>query len=131
MTITKQIILQSFEAHAQTDIIYTDTISKVFDSINHEILFNKLKSFGFSNPLLSWFRSFLTNRIITVKHLNIESNRFSVPSGVPQGDHLSTLLFNNFINDFPDTIKNSHTFLFADDLKLVKIINNQRVQYSV
>jgi hypothetical protein len=38
LAITKQIILDSFEAHTQTDIIYTD-MSKAFDSINHEILF--------------------------------------------------------------------------------------------
>jgi len=124
LAITKQIILDSFEAHSQTDIIYTD-MSKAFDSINHEILFMKLKLFGFSDPLLSWFQSFLSNRNIVVKHLNFGSDQFSVPSGVPQGDHLSTLLFNIFINDIPDVIKYSRVFLFADDLKLVKIINNQ------
>jgi len=101
-------------------------MSKAFDSINHEILFMKLKLFGFSDPLLSWFCSFLSKRIIIVKHLNFESDKFNVPSGVPQGDNLSTLLFNIFINDIPDVIKKSQVFLFADDLKLVKIkkINN-------
>jgi len=124
LAITKQIILDSFEAQSQTDIIYTD-MSKAFDSINHDILFMKLKLFGFSDPLLSWFRSFISNRNIVVKYLNFESDQFSVPSGVPQGDHLSTLLFNIFINDIPNVIKKSRVFLFADDLKLVKIINNQ------
>lgn len=40
LAITKQIILQSFELHSQINIICTD-ISKVFNSINHEILLNK------------------------------------------------------------------------------------------
>jgi len=100
-------------------------MSKAFDSINHEILFMKLKLFGFSDPLLSWFHSILSNYNIVVKHLNFESDQFNVPSGVPQGDHLYTLLFNIFTNDIPDVIKNSRVFLFADDLELVKIINNQ------
>jgi len=53
---------------------------------------------GFSDPLLSWFRSFLLNRVITVEHLNFKS-------------------------DCIQFIKNA---LFSDDPKLVKVINNQR-----
>lgn len=100
-------------------------MSKAFDNIHHEILFMILKLFGFSDPLLSRFRSFIANRTIVVKHLNFVSDQFNVPSGVPQANHLSTLLFKIFINDIPDVIKNFRIFLFADDLKLVKIINNQ------
>jgi len=100
-------------------------MSKAFNNIHHEILFMKLKLFGFSDPLLSRFRSFIANRTIVVKYLNFVSDQFNVPSGVPQANHLSTLLFKIFINDIPDVIKNFRIFLFADDLKLVKIINNQ------
>lgn len=57
--------------------------------------------------------------------MNFKSDRFNVPSGVNQKDHLSTLLFNIFTNDIPNVIKNSHVFLFADDLMFVKIFNNQ------
>lgn len=55
-----------------------------------------------------------------VKHLNIKSIQFHVPSGVPQRD-LSTLLLNILINDLPNNIINSEISLFADDAKLVKI----------
>jgi hypothetical protein len=61
LAITKNIILQSFESNAQTDIIYTE-FSKAFDQVNHLILFNKLQSFGFSRPLLNWFQLFLSDR---------------------------------------------------------------------
>lgn len=88
-------------------LISLTDMSKAFDSINHEILFMKLKLFGFSDPLLSLFYSFLSNRSIVVQHLNFESDQFNVPSGVPQGDHLSTLLLNIFINDIPDVTKKS------------------------
>ncbi|KAF0770006.1 Uncharacterized protein FWK35_00003034, partial [Aphis craccivora] len=45
-------------------------------------------------------------------------------SGVPQSDHLSTLLFNIFINEILNVINSLHIYIFMDDLKLVKIINS-------
>jgi len=93
LAITKNIILHFFESNAQTDIIYTD-FSKAFDQVNHLILIQKLQSFGCSGSVLNWFQSFLSDRFqIIVKHLNFKSTRFPVLSGVPQGDHLSTLFF--------------------------------------
>lgn len=55
LSVVKNIILHSFELNAQTDIIYTD-FTKEFDQVNHLILFEKLKSFGFSGSLLLWFQ---------------------------------------------------------------------------
>ena len=44
-------------------------------------------------------------------------------SGVPQGSILGPLLFIVYVNDIPDAINYSHCFLFADDAKLLKVIN--------
>jgi hypothetical protein len=119
--IFKQFILESINIQAQVDVIYTD-FEKAFDKVNHSLLLIKLKSFGFNDPLLSWFESFLTNRVQAVKYENHISDQINILSGVPQGDHLSPLLFSIFINDIQKIITNSNCLLFADDTKIYKKI---------
>ena len=50
------------DASGQVDVIYLD-FSKAFDSVNHKLLFHKLQSFGIDGNILSWFNSYLNNRI--------------------------------------------------------------------
>ncbi len=54
---------------------------------------------------------------------NVASSTDAVLSGVPQGSILGPLLFVIYVNDIPDTITYSSCFLFADDVKLLNIIN--------
>lgn len=84
LSIFKQSILDSFKNGFQIDVIYTD-IEKAFDRVNHKLLILKLKAYGFCDPLLSWFESFLTNRTQFVKYENFISDNINVVSGVPQG----------------------------------------------
>lgn len=119
----KHHIIKSFSNNQQTDVIYTD-FEKAFDRVNHSLLINKLQKIGFANPLLSWFNSFLSQRIQFVKYKNFISTPMNVISGVPQGDHLSPLLFNLFINDSISSISHSSILLFADDAKIYKSITS-------
>jgi hypothetical protein len=107
----------------QVDVIYTD-IRKAFDIVNHSIFINKLIQFGFGQPVLSWLSSYLTDRFQIVKINNKMSDKFNALSGVPQGGHLSPLLFLIFINDIFPIFKFSQFLLFADNLKLYMNIHS-------
>ena len=48
-----------------------------------------------------------------------------VPSGVPQGSILGPLFLNLFINDIPDVVNNSHCLMYADDLKLYRVVSTE------
>lgn len=53
-----------------------------------------------------------------------QSADVSVPSGVPQGDHLSSLLFSLFVNGLKFAIPDRRYLMFADDLKLFRKIQS-------
>ena len=59
--------------------------SKAFDTINHRILFAKLKALGFTFDAVSWIVGYLTDRKQKVKTHNDESGWESIQYGVPQG----------------------------------------------
>ena len=73
-------------------VIFID-LKKAFDTIDHEILLRKLKSFGVDDIVLTWFSSYLTNRekkcYLNEKH----SSSRRIPYGVPQGSIIGPLVF--------------------------------------
>ena len=51
-------------------ILFVD-LKKVFDTIDHDILVNKLSCYGFKNKTVNRFRNYLTERIqITVVNMS-------------------------------------------------------------
>lgn len=68
-------ITNAFTVNSQVTAIYTD-YSKAFDTVNHEILIQKLSSFGMNNNYLNWFSDFLDNRFMSVRINNTSATYF-------------------------------------------------------
>ena len=100
-----------------TSMILID-LQKAFDSIDHNILMQKLYAIGFSKQSVNWFRSYLINRTFLVNPENVFSQRIIVPSGVPPGSIFGPLLFLIYINDLSQAVK-CIFFLYADDTCLI------------
>jgi hypothetical protein len=77
-----------------------------------------LKESGFGEPLLSWFSSFLRDRYQWVKVSDVKSNLFLASLGVPQGSHLSPILFSLFINNLHRVFHQCCFLSFADDINI-------------
>ena len=88
-------------------------LQKAFDTIDHDILLQKLNAIGFSNHCVGWFKSYLSNRLFRVHLENYYSDSSTITCGVPQGSTLGPLLFLIYMNDMPQAV-NSNLVLYAD-----------------
>ena len=98
--------------------------SKAFDTVNHNILLDKLKFYGIRGVPHNWFKSYLSNRSQFVATNNVLSSVENIHYGVPQGSTLGPLLFLLFINDFPNCSNFFKFTLFADDSTLTCSFKN-------
>ena len=90
-------------------------MSKVFDTLDHTILLNKLNLYGIRGTPLSLFKSYLNYR----KQFNdINSSFCTIKTGVPLGSILGPLIFIIYVNDMSNLeINDVEISLFADDTR--------------
>ena len=91
-------------------------LQKAFDTVDHEILCNKLEAMGIN--FTKWFQSYLGGRQQIVVANGINSEPGTVNCGVPQGSILGPLLFLCYVNDMSISLK-CKLLLYADDSALI------------
>ena len=115
-------ILKDIDEKNASLAIFMD-LSKAFDTLNHEILLNKLSHYGITDTALKWFSSYLTGRQQYVEIESASSYLLTLKTGVPQGSILGPLLFLIYMNDIPNATNNFEFILYADDSSLFRTIN--------
>ena len=99
-------------------------LSKVFDTLNHEVLLAKLYRYGIRGTANDWFRHYLTDRTLQAK-VPVSSNyvsysdSYDITYGTAQGSCLGPLLFILFCNDIQYLTLYRHLILFADNTTLL------------
>jgi hypothetical protein len=110
-------IVKSLEKGEVTVGLYLD-FSKAFDTINHEILFEKLHHYGVRGTALCWLKSYMLNRYQYVHFNGQNSSKKMIVCGVPQGSILGPLLFLLYVNDLAFVSNYFTSVLFADDTNM-------------
>ena len=97
MKITEKIKM-AIENNEFTIGIFQD-LFKAFDTVNHNILLQKLDFYGIRGLCNHCFRDYLANRQQIVKNNSTYTENKSIKCGVPHGSVLGLLLFLLYVND--------------------------------
>ncbi|XP_075158150.1 uncharacterized protein LOC142231427 [Haematobia irritans] len=93
-------------------------LKRAFETVDRELLVQKIEKYGVKGVESKWFKSYLEERTQRTKCGLYVSSGSTVGIGVPQGAILGTLLFLIYINDLKNILRNTKLCLFADDALL-------------
>jgi len=113
-------------------VAYID-FSKAFDTVCHEKLFSRLKSYGIYGNLLQWLKNLFSGRTHRTRVGVSLSAIAKLLSGVIQGSGIGPLMFLTFINELIELMERYGVIikLFADDAKLYAEIVSITDVYSL
>ena len=103
--------------------VYPD-LSKAFDTLNHSILLDKLKFYGFRGTSINMIKRYLSNRKHCSEIDRFRSSYINIPTGVPQGSILGPLLFIIYMHDLPNASRLFKYIIYVDDTTLIANLND-------
>ena len=89
-------------------------LEKAFDKIDHQILIKKMKYLGFSENVIAWFKSYLSEGKFKININTSYSSPSNLTYSVPERSILGPFLFLLYVNDLPQAVV-SDSLLYADD----------------
>ena len=110
-------VLNNMNPGKVTGALFID-LKKAFDTVNNDLLLQKLQSYGVTNSALCWFSSYLYGRTQAVCINSTLSDVKDIDIGIPQGSILGPLLFITYVNSLPDCI-DCKCVMYADDITLL------------
>ena len=118
-------LTQSLNSRNDIDVIYFD-FAKAFDSVNHDIILEKLKQiYNIDGLMLNFIKAYLKDRYQKVVIGGEYSNVLTINSSVHHGSILGPLLFVLFINDISEAISDdTQIALYADGTKIWREIRS-------
>ncbi|UYV69094.1 hypothetical protein LAZ67_6002408 [Cordylochernes scorpioides] len=107
-------------------------LTKAFDTVPHDLLWQKLHKMGISNKFVMLIKNFYQEAKITIRWKGQYSSNVKINSGVLQGESLSPLLFILYMADLIELYNNSaltgfylpdfgvlHLLMYADDIAII------------
>ena len=129
-------ILKNMKTQKCTSIICLD-LSTAFDTVNHKILLDILKSyFGIMEKVLALISSYLSNRKFLVQIGQFTSKIVEIDFSMPQGSILGPVLFNCYASTLTEIIPESDdSFLsgYVDDHAITHSFNpdNKNIKQKI
>jgi ribonuclease HI len=112
-----QVIHDGLQRGHHTVLLSVDATA-AFDRMVKARLYAKMRQKGLPEPVISWFRAFLTDRKARVRVDGATSHYHTFEEGCPQGTVLGPLCWLLFVDDLRDRLRpvGGEVFLYADDV---------------